>query len=231
MKLLRDLIYRCSDKIRLALVKADLVPQLINTLNLQYLFFAEVVDIRSYLMCILSRIVWLSTPVGLAHLRCKDDDDKQSVRETILDRGRETVDHFHEFSYQTPPNMSSLSFAEAVDIHVSLLQIIIYPLLLATPDGLKNLRNEDNYEQQAVHETVLQQVLVPSENTQQEWNIPRGNKRQMGKAVDQMLRMEGIEDASEGRLRNDRNGTWGGDILDKSISWSNTHDMNLPRRG
>ncbi|KAK2940080.1 hypothetical protein BLNAU_25014 [Blattamonas nauphoetae] len=38
------------------------------------------------------------------------------------------------------------------------------PAWLAAPLGLAVLAIEDDNEQQAVHETVLQQVLVPSEN-------------------------------------------------------------------
>ncbi|KAK2950453.1 hypothetical protein BLNAU_14571 [Blattamonas nauphoetae] len=60
-------------------------------------------------------------------------------------------------------NPLSLSFAEAVDIHTYLISIISYSIWLATPLGLKQLETEDDDEDQAVHEMVLKQVLLPSE--------------------------------------------------------------------
>ncbi|KAK2943374.1 hypothetical protein BLNAU_21684 [Blattamonas nauphoetae] len=60
-------------------------------------------------------------------------------------------------------NPMSLSFDKAVDTHIYLLEIIAYSLSLATPDGLTYLGIEAHKEQQAVHETVLTQILAPSE--------------------------------------------------------------------
>ncbi|KAK2947324.1 hypothetical protein BLNAU_17711 [Blattamonas nauphoetae] len=93
MKMLGTLIFWCSTKLRHALVKADLIPQIIINLN----------------------------PV-------------------------------------------SLSFTETVDIHVNLITMIKNSVTLATPFGLNELKIEDGSEQQYVHETILKQVLVPSEN-------------------------------------------------------------------
>ncbi|KAK2950711.1 hypothetical protein BLNAU_14382 [Blattamonas nauphoetae] len=96
MKILDTLFHFCSEKVHLALVKADLIPQLINTLNPQ-----------------------------------------------------------------------TLSFAEGVDIHTRLIYRITHPFWLATPNNLKKLGIKDDYEQQAVHETILKQVLAPSEENKQ----------------------------------------------------------------
>ncbi|KAK2957917.1 hypothetical protein BLNAU_7093 [Blattamonas nauphoetae] len=93
MKILDTLVRFCSPGVLLALVKADMIPQLIITLNPQ-----------------------------------------------------------------------SLSFTESIDIHTVLVSSITGSLWLATPDGLNQLELEDGYEEQAVHETVLKQVLAPSEN-------------------------------------------------------------------
>ncbi|KAK2956565.1 hypothetical protein BLNAU_8405 [Blattamonas nauphoetae] len=60
-------------------------------------------------------------------------------------------------------NPQSLSFTEAEDIHTNLMSIIPTSLWPALPDNLTQLDIEDNDEQQAVHEMVLQQVVVPSE--------------------------------------------------------------------
>ncbi|KAK2955016.1 hypothetical protein BLNAU_9947 [Blattamonas nauphoetae] len=60
-------------------------------------------------------------------------------------------------------NPQSLSFVEAVDILVHLLEILRYFLFLITPRALTKLESEGRNEKQAVFEAVLQQVLVPSE--------------------------------------------------------------------
>ncbi|KAK2943641.1 hypothetical protein BLNAU_21431 [Blattamonas nauphoetae] len=60
-------------------------------------------------------------------------------------------------------NPLSLSFTEAVDIHTNLMKTINRTVWPGTPDDLTRIGIEDGNEQQAVHETVLQRVIVPSE--------------------------------------------------------------------
>ncbi|KAK2953797.1 hypothetical protein BLNAU_11200 [Blattamonas nauphoetae] len=60
-------------------------------------------------------------------------------------------------------NPLSLSFAETGNIHVHLLKILQESLWFATPDSLILLGIENDNEKQAVHETILKQVLLPSE--------------------------------------------------------------------
>ncbi|KAK2950135.1 hypothetical protein BLNAU_14937 [Blattamonas nauphoetae] len=59
--------------------------------------------------------------------------------------------------------LALVTAAEAVDIHVYLLNIIWNSLGLATRNSLTRLGIEEDDEQQAVYETVLKYVLVPSE--------------------------------------------------------------------
>ncbi|KAK2944943.1 hypothetical protein BLNAU_20119 [Blattamonas nauphoetae] len=60
-------------------------------------------------------------------------------------------------------NPQSHSFVDAVDIHTCLMRTITCSLWLTTPSVLASLTVKDGSEQQAVHETVLTQVLIPSE--------------------------------------------------------------------
>ncbi|KAK2944042.1 hypothetical protein BLNAU_21041 [Blattamonas nauphoetae] len=60
-------------------------------------------------------------------------------------------------------NPQSLPFADAVKIHLSLLEIIATSLWLSTLHGIAYLTIEDDDEQQAVHETVLTKVVAPAE--------------------------------------------------------------------
>ncbi|KAK2953997.1 hypothetical protein BLNAU_11099 [Blattamonas nauphoetae] len=60
-------------------------------------------------------------------------------------------------------NPQSLSITETADIHINLMVIISRSLRLSTPEDLRQLGIEDDFNQQADHETVFQQVLAPSE--------------------------------------------------------------------
>ncbi|KAK2953271.1 hypothetical protein BLNAU_11734 [Blattamonas nauphoetae] len=120
-------------------------------------------------------------------------------------------------------NPQSLPFAEAVDIHTSLITRIDDSVWLATRAGLAYLTNEEGNAQQDVHETNDHSIwcfLNSMMDTQRDWNEKRGEFRQMWKRVHRMLRMEGIEDAIEEKLRNDQNTFYGGRIVSNSIGWN-----------
>ncbi|KAK2950666.1 hypothetical protein BLNAU_14337 [Blattamonas nauphoetae] len=84
IEILDSLILHCATIVRYALVKADLIPQLIFTLNPQSLSFAEAVDIHTYLLDIIRITLWLATPYGLAQLGIDDDNEQPTVHETIF---------------------------------------------------------------------------------------------------------------------------------------------------
>ncbi|KAK2948740.1 hypothetical protein BLNAU_16378 [Blattamonas nauphoetae] len=65
---------------------------------------------------------------------------------------------------------------------------------------------------------------------QWEWNKKSGDVRQMGTTVLRMLKMEGIEDAIEGKLHNHKNEDEGGWIVDISIESNNLQGMNVPEQ-
>ncbi|KAK2950457.1 hypothetical protein BLNAU_14575 [Blattamonas nauphoetae] len=84
MKMLKTLLESCSPNIHLTLVKADLIAQLVITLNPQSLSFAETVDIHTGVISNISISLWLATTNGLAGLETKDDDEDKVVYETVL---------------------------------------------------------------------------------------------------------------------------------------------------
>ncbi|KAK2956575.1 hypothetical protein BLNAU_8415 [Blattamonas nauphoetae] len=130
MKMLDRLITHCSARVHYALVQADLIPQIINTLNPRSLLFIEAVDIHAYLLFSISRSVWLATPHGLAELAAEHPIE-QAVHETVFQRvlapSEQTSEHFELFltyfgqqtlfatrrilSHQSPSNITTLSFA------------------------------------------------------------------------------------------------------------------------
>ncbi|KAK2956978.1 hypothetical protein BLNAU_8053 [Blattamonas nauphoetae] len=82
MKMVSSLVMKCSPHILLALVKADLIHQIIESLNPLFLSFPEAVNIHTCLVRSISRSVWLTTPYYLAVLRIEDGNEQQAVRET-----------------------------------------------------------------------------------------------------------------------------------------------------
>ncbi|KAK2960245.1 hypothetical protein BLNAU_4798 [Blattamonas nauphoetae] len=74
----------CFVPVRLALVKANLVPQLIITLNPQSLPSTEGKNIHVHILTIIRTTIWLATPYGLAQLKIEDGNEQQAVHETVL---------------------------------------------------------------------------------------------------------------------------------------------------
>ncbi|KAK2945218.1 hypothetical protein BLNAU_19858 [Blattamonas nauphoetae] len=63
----------------------------------------------------------------------------------------------------TSLNPLSLSIADTQDIHSSVISIITLSLCLSNPYVLNALNIKDSSEQQAIHEAILNRVLVPTE--------------------------------------------------------------------
>ncbi|KAK2963941.1 hypothetical protein BLNAU_1018 [Blattamonas nauphoetae] len=151
----------------------------------------------------------------------------------------------------------SLYPTETEDIHTGLLDILSNSLYLLISDGLQQLGIKEDDDHQAVHEMPTMDFIlslpivltIPSclafydhERSiwfsltfmvvfLRKWNKKDEEERQMWKAVHRMLRMEGIEDVIDQRLKNDKNSSFGGWIVDNSIQWNNLQGMNLPQRG
>ncbi|KAK2950456.1 hypothetical protein BLNAU_14574 [Blattamonas nauphoetae] len=127
MEMLHSLFDWCSAKYNLTLVKADLIAQLIDTLNPQSLSFAETVDIHTCLMNSINWSTWLSAPDGLEQLETKDDDEEQAVHETRQARTSELSEPFVSsfghptltiriLSRQSRSMLAALSFAFTVTL-------------------------------------------------------------------------------------------------------------------
>ncbi|KAK2963586.1 putative Protein kinase domain containing protein [Blattamonas nauphoetae] len=84
MEILNQLIYWCSPQVRLALVRADLFPQLITALNPQSHSFSEAVDIHTNLLSSITRSLRLTTPDCLTQLEIEDGNEEQAVHETVF---------------------------------------------------------------------------------------------------------------------------------------------------
>ncbi|KAK2961615.1 hypothetical protein BLNAU_3413 [Blattamonas nauphoetae] len=233
LKMVETLMIVCSPKILLALVKADLIPQIINTLNPYSISFERTDVFHHHLMNIIHNTHWLASPEALAKLEIKDPDEQQAVHEMVLKQvlapSEKYIWHLCENSYSIVDGRHTEDF---MSLLAHLLQIspsyqptmdfiLHMPVVLTIPSCLAFLETESS----------LFFFLYYMDDIQREWNEQSGAFRRMGKTVLRMLRMEGIEDAIEQKLQNDRNGYLGGSLVGYSIEWNKLLGMNAPQRG
>ncbi|KAK2952937.1 putative Carbon catabolite-derepressing protein kinase [Blattamonas nauphoetae] len=230
MMLLKNLIYHCSTNVNLSLVKANLIRQLINTLNPLSLSWIEAADIHTNLLAAIIESVWLATPDGLTLLGIEDDDEQQAVHATILKQvlmpSEEYIRHLCVNRFSIVDGDQSLNFlallAQIIQICPSYrptMKIVLHmPVFLAIPSCLTFFEYDE----------AIWSFLSSMVYTQREWNKQKGKYRRMWKEVQRMLRMEGMEDVIVEKLQNDKITACGGWIASASIEWNNLLGMNLP---
>ncbi|KAK2953084.1 hypothetical protein BLNAU_12073 [Blattamonas nauphoetae] len=230
VKILYNLFAHCSPEILVALIKADLIPQLVSSLNPLSQSFAEDADIHLNVMKIIQTSLWYATPGGLTYLELKDGNEQQAVHETILKQvlipSEKYIWHLCANRFSIVDGGQSETFLE---ILAQLLQISPYyqptmeivlhmPVILTIPSCLSFFK--DDYSKWYFVRTMNRAQL--------EWMAESRDVQQMGKKVHRMLRMEGFEDAMEKKLQNDRNEYYGRCIVEYSIDWNHLQGINLP---
>ncbi|KAK2946416.1 hypothetical protein BLNAU_18667 [Blattamonas nauphoetae] len=233
MKMLGTLIDNCSAKVLPAFVKANLIPQLINTLNPLSLSFAEAVDIHINLMKTISNSLWLATPSGLNELRIEDGNEQETAHETVL---KQVLIPSKQYIWHLCVNRYSIIDEELSNYFLALLAqllrishyyqptmeiVLDMPVFVTIPSCLTFFEDENS----------VWLFLYFMMDVQRIWNDQSGKVRPMWKKAHRMLRMEGIEDVIEAKLRNDKSGYDGGRIVSQSIELNNKLGMNLPQRG
>ncbi|KAK2957613.1 hypothetical protein BLNAU_7512 [Blattamonas nauphoetae] len=223
------LICFCSAEVRLALVQADLIPHLINSLNLQSLSFSETVDIHLHLMKIILNSFRFATPYGLEQLEIEDYNTQQAVHKTIFQQvvvpSEQYIGHLCVNRFSIVDGSQSYSF---LDLLATILQIspsyqptmefvLRMPVFLTIPSCLTFFE----------YDRSIWDFLWEMKYIQQKWNTARREVRQMWKTIHRMLRMEGIEDAIEEKLQNDEHKYFGREIVREAIEWNNLLGMNL----
>ncbi|KAK2957623.1 hypothetical protein BLNAU_7522 [Blattamonas nauphoetae] len=232
MRLLNNLFFTCTPTIRLALVTADLISLLIPSLNPQSLCFAETADIHTCLIQIIAQSLLLATPFGLKHLGFEDDNKHQAVHETVLQQvlipsemfiGHLCMNRFSNVDGNQSWNFMEL-LAQLLRISPSYqptMELVLHmPVILTIPSCLTFYENDRS----------ISYFLSLLFYACKEWNERMGTNRQMWKTVSRMMRIEGIEDVIEEKLRNDKNEDIGRWIVAYSIEWSNLQGMNIPEQ-
>ncbi|KAK2953030.1 hypothetical protein BLNAU_12019 [Blattamonas nauphoetae] len=229
MKMLKTLIIWCSAEVRFPLVRADLIPQLINTLNPHSLSFSKAVDIHINLSIIIHKSLWLATPKGLTQLASEDRDEPQAVHETIF---KQVVVPSETYIWHLCVNRNSIIEKEQSKNFLLLLAQLLHispsyqstmefalhmPVILTIPSYLTFFELDDS----------IYWFLYDMNDTQWEWNEQGGEERQMWNTVVRLLRMEGFEDVMEAKLQNDQNEWSASRIVNESIRWNKRQGMNL----
>ncbi|KAK2956777.1 hypothetical protein BLNAU_8230 [Blattamonas nauphoetae] len=232
MKIQKNVIMHSSPKHHLALIKADIIPQIITTLNPLSLPLTEAADIHTHLISTITDSFWLPTTIFLSQLGFQDSNGQQTVHGTIL---RQVLAPSEKYICHLCVNRYSILVAgqcmSFLALFANLLKICTYsqptmdfvlqmPVFLTIGSCLTFFEKEES-------NFVFLDLMA---DAQWEWNKNDGKVGQMWKTVQRMLRMEGIEDAIEEKLRNDKNEDLGGLIVENSIRWNNLQGMNLPRR-
>ncbi|KAK2943322.1 hypothetical protein BLNAU_21747 [Blattamonas nauphoetae] len=233
MEMLRTLFVWSSTKSLLALVQADLIPQIINTLNLQSLSFEEVKDMHINLMKITWSSLALSSPDSLSQLGIEDRNEQQAVRTTVIQQVIAPSEKYlwhlcaNRFSYvdETQSEIFLLllvSIFKLCPYHRPTMDfVLLMPVFLAIPSCLALLKKD----------TTIWRFLYEMIITHEEWYETRGEVQQQWRTVQRMLRMEGIEDGIEEKSLNYQNncGSW---IVTSAIGWNNDQQgMNCHRDG
>ncbi|KAK2957528.1 hypothetical protein BLNAU_7427 [Blattamonas nauphoetae] len=231
VKMLETLVRWCSPKVRLALVQADLIPQLFTSLNPLSLSFDEAADIHVNLMKTIAESLWLPTPNILAELKCEDRNEQQVVYETVLKQVLVPSEKYIRLlcvnRFSIIDGSLSMNFLE---ILARLLAICPYyrptmdfvlhmPVFLTIPSCLTFFENEMS----------ISCFLASMATIQWEWNMEGGEVQQRWKTMHRVLRMEGIEDVIEAKLQNDKTKFYGGWITFYSFRWNNQLGMNDPK--
>ncbi|KAK2964066.1 hypothetical protein BLNAU_1147 [Blattamonas nauphoetae] len=232
MKMIDSLIWQCSAEAILALVKADLIPQIITTLNPLSLSLSHCAHIHTYLIHLINASQNLTTPEKFKLLRIEDHDEQQAVHETVL---QQVLVPSEKYIGHLCMNRYSIIDAEQWKYFLDLITqfirkspyyqptmnfVLHMPVIFTIPSCLTFFEAERS----------IWYLLYFMVRNQQEWNKQSRNIRRSGTAIFRCLRMEGIEDGFEEKLQHDRNSHFGGDNVDEVIELNNLQGMNLPRR-
>ncbi|KAK2960248.1 hypothetical protein BLNAU_4801 [Blattamonas nauphoetae] len=221
--MLGHLIRNCSAIVRLTLVKADLIPQLIVNSHPQSISFAEKADIHEYLLQSIIDCFGLTTPEFFEELEIEDPSEQQAVHETVLQQvlipSEQYIRHLcvSRFSINDPWHSKQFKtlLARLLQIcpyYQRTLEFVLHlPIFLTIPSCLTFFEDDLQIEE------FLDEMAIP----QRERNATRGEGRHMWMKMHRMLRMEGIEDVMEEKLQNDTHSFIGGNIVEYSITWNN----------
>ncbi|KAK2949806.1 hypothetical protein BLNAU_15288 [Blattamonas nauphoetae] len=229
VKMLKTVVLMCSAPLRLVLIKADLIGQLVVTLNPFSVSLPDSEHLHSKFLSIIHLSVLLATPRSLKELKKEDPDEQQSVRETVLKQvlapSEKYFSHLCVNRFSIVEGDMSTSFMTLLS---QLLQIsshcqqtkefvLTLPVFLATSSCLSFFETDSS----------IYSFLSYLVDTQQKWKKQDRDVHQSEATILRSLRMEGIDDVIEEKLVNDRSSYYANCLVVNSLEWSNMLGMNF----
>ncbi|KAK2964073.1 hypothetical protein BLNAU_1154 [Blattamonas nauphoetae] len=231
MKMLVNQIWTCSTDHLLLLVKADLIPQIITTLNPLSLSLAEAEDVHTYLLSSINSTVWHATPFGFTYIGIEDRDEQLAIRKAVFEQ---VLAPSEKYIWHLCTNRFSIIDGDQSKRFLALLAGILaislsyqptMNFVLHMPFFLSISSCLTFFELSGSVWCSLYNLL----HAQLTWNKQGGEPRRSGTAIFRSLRMEGIEDVNEEKLLNELRRRNERDVVEQGIEWCNLHGMNLPR--
>ncbi|KAK2948087.1 hypothetical protein BLNAU_16960 [Blattamonas nauphoetae] len=231
MKVLDSLIQDITPHILLGLVKANLIPQLIITLNPQSLSFAEAEDIHACFISIITSSTWLATQMGLDELEKKHPLERHTMHQTVLDQvlvpSEDYLLHLcvNRFSIIDGDQSSEFMLLLGRLLHISpyyqptLDFVLDLPIVLTIPSCLTFVETD----------SAIRYFFLNMLNRSENWKNQAKNIRLPRMTLLRSLRMEGLADVSEQKLQNCKWGSYGREIVRSAIRLNITQGMNLER--
>ncbi|KAK2959589.1 hypothetical protein BLNAU_5367 [Blattamonas nauphoetae] len=230
--LLDCLVSSCSAIHVLDLVEADLIPQLINTLNPLSLSLTEADNIHTGLHSILSFCMVLATKEGLFHLEIEDRDEQEAVSETVFKQVLAPSEHYIRHLCVNRISITSyVQWTEFMILLAQLLQISSHyqptmdclmnmPVFLTIPSCLTFFESDPS----------IWHFFTILARSHEEWNEQGGDVRRSGAQIIKSLRAEGMDDVVEQKLRNEKTVDDHDRIADFSTWFGITLGTNLQKR-
>ncbi|KAK2963534.1 hypothetical protein BLNAU_1577 [Blattamonas nauphoetae] len=199
MEMLDTLLLWCSPQVRLALLRDDLIPELIDKIDPLSLSFDEAENIHTNLLSCINRSLWLATPDGLEELENEDWTEEVLAHETVLKQvltpSEEYICHLCENRFSIIDGDQSNHFMEILALLIRISPyyqpemdfLLNMQVFLAVPSCLTFFENDES----------IWSFLYSMIDIQREWNKDRGISRSMWKDMQLMLKTEGFEDVIE----------------------------------
>ncbi|KAK2960277.1 hypothetical protein BLNAU_4830 [Blattamonas nauphoetae] len=232
IKMLGTLISWCSTQDRLALVKADMIPQLINTLHPQSLSFVEAEDIHAFLLNFMTNSLWYSTPDGLESLENEDQYDQHNVYRTVFQHllvpSESYILHLCQNRYSIVDGRLSSDFIFLLTrllfispFYQQIMDFVLHmPVVLAIPSCLAHLEND----------ATISFFLIYTIDTHDDGNIIADELSRSRMTPLRSLMMEGFADVMEQKLQHIIFDSYEDEIVDYSISLNTFQGMNFLNR-
>ncbi|KAK2948139.1 hypothetical protein BLNAU_16939 [Blattamonas nauphoetae] len=230
---INHLVPMCSRNIQFGLLNADLVPQLILSLQPLTRSFKYPQNIHSDLLSIIGRLLWLPTPSNGAYAEIDDPTEQQAVHETILKHVLlPSKDYIRQICSARDLFVDRVFLPDFMTCVAQI--ILICPFYQPTMDYVLDLpliftmiTSNDFYDNEESRGCFLGELA----DAQEEWDKHDKELRRIGTIMNRLLRMEGSEDQIEQMLQSVRNQPREGYIVSYSTRLNNLYGMNIPPRG